>query len=522
VATWRRRPGGRFSVLVTMAGFAWFLPEWNSPSVPSALGFTFALAVSAACPALLAHALLRYPDRRPNGVERAAVVIGYVEAFVVFGLLPALLFDPHPQGCNQCPNNLLLVHGAEDAVLWVKRFGVWLGLVWAVAVAALAGRRLVASTAAMRRVMAPVVGPGIVYVGLIAWDYGHSLGRGFVSNDSYGRMMWAGQAVALSAVALGTSWVWVRGRRTRSALARLVVEVAAAPPPGGLGGVLRRMLGDPALAVLYPLPGGRLVDGRGQAAAAEPGLVVTPLLRGGRRVAVLAHHPGLLDDQALVVAIAEVCRLTLDNERLRAEASAQLADLRASLARIVEKADAERRRLERDLHDGAQQRLVSLTLGIRLTQMRLGSSTAPVYADRLEEAMSEVREVLAHLRRIAHGLYPAALADRGLAAGLEALAEQLTIPVALVSLPERRLDPSIEAAAYFVVAQSLKRSRCGRAAVQASCVDGRLILGIETDSAPPAELTDLEDRVGALDGRLTAERVRGSGTRIRVELPCVS
>jgi signal transduction histidine kinase len=234
-------------------------------------------------------------------------------------------------------------------------------------------------------------------------------------------------------------------------------------------------------------------------------------------VALVAHRPGLLDDQGLVDEIAAAARLALENERLQAQVRAQLEDLRASRTRIVEQGDAERRRLERDLHDGAQQRLVSLALSLRLA--RLGGDTESDMVG-LEEAEGEVRQALAELRRLAHGLYPAALAEEGLGAALEALAEQVSTPLALGPLPRERLEPRVEAAAYFVVAETLKRSRPGRARVDAARADGRLVLELATDQPPPQELTDLEDRVGALNGRLLAQPSPTGGARIRVDLPC--
>jgi signal transduction histidine kinase len=318
-------------------------------------------------------------------------------------------------------------------------------------------------------------------------------------------------------LALGVGWEWVRGRRTRSALARLVVELAASPPPGGLGAVLADALGDASLKLLYPLADGRRVDAGGLPTGPGQGQTLTPLVRGGQPVALLAHRPGLLEDPGLVEQIAATARLALDNEQLQAQARAQLEDLRASRARIVERGDAERRRLERDLHDGAQQRLVALALSLRLA--RLGPDTGRDVAG-LEDAEAEIRQALAELRRLAHGLYPAALTEEGLGVALEALAEQAASSLALGRLPQERLEPKVEAAAYFVVAETLKRTRPRRAAVDTTRADGQLVVEVQTDQQPPGELTDLEDRVGALDGRLLVQAAPGGGTRIRVELPC--
>jgi signal transduction histidine kinase len=496
----------------------WFLAGWDNPGIGLALAFAAGLVLHASCAALVGHAALVYPDGRLRSrLDRVAVAVAYGGAVLVLGILPALFFDPGAMGCGQCPANLLGVSDDAEAFQALNRVGVWLGLAWTLLLVAVAGWRLLGSTAARRRVTAPVLAPAIFYLILGAWDFQHGIDRGFLGNDALDRRLWLGQAVALVVLALGVSWEWVRGRRTRSTLARLVVELAAAPPPGGLGAVLADTLGDPSLALLYPLPDGRRVDARGRPAQPGQQQAVTPLVRGGRPVALLAHRPGLLDDQGLVDEIAAAARLALENERLQAQVAAQLEDLRASRARIVEQGDAERRRLERDLHDGAQQRLVSLALSLRLA--RLGGGTGTDLAG-LEEAEGEVRQALAELRGLAHGLYPAALAEEGLGAALEALAEQASTPLTLGPLPRERFEPQVEAAAYFVVAETLKRSRPGRAKVDAAQGDGWLVLELVTDQPPPQELTDLEDRVGALDGRLLAQPSPTGGAEIRVKLPC--
>jgi signal transduction histidine kinase len=518
LGAWARRPTSRFGALVAAAGLAWFLAEWNNPGAGAALVFTAGLVLHAACVPLVGHAALAYPEGRLGSrVERVAVAVAYGGAVLGLGILPALLFDPVDTGCGQCPGNLLGVRGDGEAFAALNRVGVWLGLGWTLLLAALLGWRLLRSTAARRRLLAPVLAPAIVYLTLVAWGFQHAVGRGFVGIDALDHRLWLGQAAALVALAFGVSWEWVRGRRTRSALARLVVELASSPPPGGLGAVLARTLDDPSLKLLYPLPDGRRVDAGGHPVEPGRGQTMTSLVRGGRPVGLLAHRPGLLDDPGLVEQIAATARLALDNERLQAQVRAQLEDLRASRTRIVERGDAERRRLERDLHDGAQQRLVSLALSLRLA--RLGADPHTDVA-ALEEAEAEVGRALAELRGLAHGLYPAALAEEGLGAALEALAEQTSSPLTLGRLPQERFHPKVEAAAYFVVAETLKRTRPRRAAIDAAPADGRLVVEVQTDQQPPRELTDLEDRVGALDGRLLVRVAPGGGTRIVAELPC--
>ena len=165
----------------------------------------------------------------------------------------------------------------------LNRVGVWLGLVWALLLVTLACWRLLRSTAARRRMTAPVLVPAVVYLILVAWDFQHGLDRGFLGNDAVDRRLWLGQGVALMALAFGVAWEWVRGRRTRSALAKLVVDLAASPPPAAWEGSSPSTLDDPSLALLYPLPDGRRVDALGRPAQPGQGQAVTPLVRGGRR-----------------------------------------------------------------------------------------------------------------------------------------------------------------------------------------------------------------------------------------------
>jgi signal transduction histidine kinase len=208
----------------------------------------------------------------------------------------------------------------------------------------------------------------------------------------------------------------------------------------------------------------------------------------------------------------------LDRERLQAETRAQLEQLRASRARTVEAGDRARRRLERDLHDGAQQRLVVLALALRLLLAELDGDRA----QRLDAAEAELRAALAELRELARGIYPAVLVDEGLATALEALAEAGPVPVKIDSLPDRRLAPAVEAAAYFLVAEVVMRSDTRGVTVRADHADGRLRLQIQSAGTLDEDLVELEDRIGALDGRLTVARGAPGHTTVRAELPCAS
>jgi signal transduction histidine kinase len=295
------------------------------------------------------------------------------------------------------------------------------------------------------------------------------------------------------------------------------------------------MLGDPGLELAYPVgEPPRNVRADGLAASAGPGgnEIVTPLVRDGRTVALLRHRAGLLDDPGLVQEVAAAARLSMENERLHAEALAQLQDLQAAQARIVAGGDAERRRLERDLHDGAQQRLVALSLALRPPSPRPGQAPAPRLTTLIGQAGHELRLAIDELRKLAHGIYPAVLADEGLAAAVEALAETSTIPITIGRLPQGRLPAPVEAAGYFLVAEAsgLIAARPGAegAAVEAEHEGNRLVIQITSDAAAqPGQdletaLLDVTDRVGALGGRLRAGQAPDGAITIRAEIPCGS
>ena len=520
LVAWARRGEGRLGMILLAASFAWFVLDWNNPGDGSAFIFTVGLVLYVAAPPIVAHAMLGYPTGRVRAwPNRLGLAVGYAGAVLLLGLLPALVFDPNAEGCAECPRNLLLVNGDRGAYESFNRIGVDAGLAWALLLILLAVGGLLRSTPARRRLAAPVIIGGVAYLGLVAADFFHSLDRGFLSNDGVDRRLWLGEAAALCALALAVSWAWVRGRRTRSVLAGLVVELAESAPPGGLREGLTAALGDPSLQLAYPLGDGRLVDGRGRPAQLKG--EITPIVRGDEEVALLAHRRGLLDDPVLVEEVAATARLALENERLQAEARAQLGDLRASRVRIVESGDAERRRLERDLHDGAQQRLVALSLALRLAHSRLLPDRDPAALARIEKAETELRTALAELRELAHGIFPAVLADEGLAAALEALSEEAPIPIELTTVPDERFDAPIEATAYFLVSETATHRSAGVLKVSAARRDGQLVVEVEGDRAPE-QITELEDRIGALDGSLAVVRAPSGRVTIRAEIPCES
>ena len=275
----------------------------------------------------------------------------------------------------------------------------------------------------------------------------------------------------------------------------------------------------------------RLVRGHADSSDDRPatgsGRTVSELRLLGRRGTPIARDSSL-EDPELERGVRAAAALAQENERLDAELRAQVKKLRASRARMVEAGLAERRRLERDLHDGAQQRLVSLVLGLRMIESRLDEDPASV-RELLEMVGSELEAALRELRDLTRGIQPAVLSDRGLDAALETLAGRAPLPVELETTIAERLPEPVEQTLYFVVSEALtniaKHAHASQANVRATRHNGRVVVDVSdngvggADPAKGSGLSGLADRLSALDGKLKVRSERGQGTVLRAELP---
>ena len=333
-----------------------------------------------------------------------------------------------------------------------------------------------------------------------------------------------------------------RGLLARN-LAGLSARISAGADLGSVRYALRETLHDPTLEVLdvsdSDIParlgggsggdrGGGLtsVAGTRPAARADRRLVEVIKTDAGAPIAVVIADPALARYRGLFDAAVRTSGLALKNAQLQAQAArAELHLVRASRARIVEAAVAERRRLERDLHDGAQQHL--LGLAARLTAA-MARTTDPEATAAFEQARGELGEVLAELRDLAHGIHPASLVQGGLAAALEEVAERLPLPIDLSAGPARAA-PAVEATAYFVACEALtnavKHARASRATVAVRVGAAGLEMAIADDGVGGADpagsgLANIADRVSALNGTTTIDSPPGNGTRIVVSIPC--
>jgi signal transduction histidine kinase len=511
-------PDELFGWLTAFASLAWFAAGWTSPGTGVAVLFTVGLVLSSAAPAVIGQATLTYGAARIEPPVRVVVIAGYAACVGLLGVLPTVLRTTDA-ACAACPSNLIGVMAAPALGQTLLPVALAVAAAWAIAVLVVGTWRMVRTTSAARRTLVPVLAPGLVAVAAFGIGSLWSASRGSAGIELVDRATWTIEACALIAMAAGSVLRIVRARQTRSAVARIVLELAGTDA-GGLQDRLRGLLGDPELVLAYPAGDGPLVTVRGQPTILrpEPGRRVTPLVRKGEVVAAIEHRDGITEDADRMGEIIGAAGLALEHERLVAVSRARLAELRASRARVVEASDRERRRLERDLHDGAQQRLAGLALAIRLARSNPPSGGPEV---ALEAAESEVRATIADVRDIAHGIYPAALADMGLGAALGALAEDSRIPFHLDAIPTGRLSRAVESAAYFVISEAPAVSGAQSARVRAAVERGLLSIDLQLDGAHGADLTELEDRVGAVDGTLGADVVDGS-VHLTAEIPCVS
>jgi signal transduction histidine kinase len=326
-------------------------------------------------------------------------------------------------------------------------------------------------------------------------------------------------------IVAGISWSQLR----RPQASELVVELRSEAATT-MRERLARALGDPTLDVAYRLDDGRYVNASGRPIELpqRADRAVTAVTAGGEEIAALLHDPVLLDEPALVESVRATAALVLENERLAAEVRSQLAEVRASRGRIVAAADAERRRIERNLHDGAQQRLVTLSVALGLEASRADKATAGL----LSRAQDEVEQAIGELRELARGIHPTLLRDEGLMAAVEALARRAPLPVTVRSSARDRLPDAVELAAYFVVSEALTNVVKHASATQASVLLERepttLRVTVTDDGVggahitPESGLAGLRDRLDALDATLSISSEAGRGTTVCTLFPCGS
>jgi signal transduction histidine kinase len=518
LVAWWRRPESRLGVLMIAGGFATGL---------SAVAFarfsgphTFGLVFDVLPVVLFLHVYLAFPDGHLRSrLERVLVAAGWVAA-IGLQLVKMSLGGVGPQNLLEITADPTTARTVEQVQL------LWISASCVAGMVLLAVRRR-HSGRPLRRPVGLLIDSfalGLVMIAVL-FAFGAFEGPAF---QEVQRATLIVIGISPFAFLIGL----LDARLARSGVGDLFVELNADPSPGGLENALARALRDPSVVLAYWLPefeswsdiGGRRVDLPDEGS----GRATTLIDRDGSRLAAIVHEPELLDEPELLAAVGAAAGIALENGRLQAEQQAQLEELKGSRARVIEAGQKERQRLERNLHDGAQQRLIALSLELSLLEKQLEDD--PAAATRLESARREIAVSLDELRAVARGLHPAVLSGHGLDVALQSIAAQSTTPVRLTVALEDRLPEQIEVAAYYVVSESLanigKHARAKSVSVDVGRADGVLVVEVVDDGVGGADtdhgtgLRGLADRVEAHGGRLRVWSPVGGGTRLRAEMPC--
>jgi signal transduction histidine kinase len=522
--SWRARPDNRLGPVMVLTGFTWFasvLEEGNNSAVAT-IGAVFGLVFLAG----FLYVGLSFPSGRLSTVLDRGLVAVALGLVTVVQLAWLLCYDPLAD-CNRCAANLLEVTRDDALASALLQFQRIAGLAVIAVTVGLLAVRLVRASRPQRRAVIPVLLAGIVALTALAVSIVVDALRA-AHSETYGHV--AGYAFAVVPVAVLVAFM--RQRLAPRVLAGLVVELGEPSAASSLCGTLSRALGDPSLSLGYwSAPESRYVDIDGKPVdLPDPaGRMATVVERGGQPVAVLLHDPVLQYNAELVKSVCAAAGLTLENERLQAELRARLTELQASRARLVEATETERRRIERDLHDGTQQRLVSIAMSLGLLESRM--PTGMVQARPIvREAREGLAAALAELRELTQGIHPTILTERGLPTALDELCRRAALPAHLQLDLDQRLPDQVESAAYFLVSEALtnaaKHSHATEVRVTATHAGGLLTVEVADDGIGGATigggtgLRGLTDRVEALGGTLTVSSPPGRGTVLRAEFPC--
>ena len=486
--------------------------EWASSHALWTLGFL----LEALWAAFVVQLVLTFPEGRPwSRPARIAILAAYT--VTLGGQLVGALLAPDTRD--------LLSTASEPSVAdAIDRVQAITGVCVALAVLVLVVQRMRTLARPARRAQAPLLlAAGITTLSGLVW-----LGWVIATDGRVPHLETIARTIGMTipiGIVVGIGW----SRLRRPQASELVVELRS-DAAATMRERLSRALGDPTLDVAYRLGDGRYVDAAGLSIdlPQRADRAVTAVTAGGEEIAALIHDPALLDEPALVESVRATAALVLENERLAAEVRSQLAEVRASRGRIVAAADAERRRIERNLHDGAQQRLVTLSVALGLEASRADTVAAGV----LSRAQDEVEQAIGELRELARGIHPTLLRDEGLTAAVEALARRAPLPVTVQSSARDRLPDPVELAAYFVVSEALTNVAKHASATQASVLLEResttLRVTVTDDGVggahirPESGLAGLRDRLEALDAAMSIVSELGRGTTVSTLFPCAS
>jgi signal transduction histidine kinase len=503
--------------VTTASAVVWLAPVWVGWGDGPAVVRSLAMLIVPFAPALVLHLVLATPDGRPRSrPEQRAVTAAYAATFV-FTLVRATIRDPFlDRYCwDNCSDNAFLIHAdATLARFWdTAREGVVMA--GGVLVAAIAVRRLWTASSVGRRRWSPVLVPAAAAA---MGESAHAALLLVVPPEDPAVTSFAGvhlyRATAYTVVAFGVAWMAGRARRTTAALHRLIDDWEVQPAGMPLSRAFAATLGDPSAQITYWLPDTRCyVDPEGRPAPSRGAdRLATPIVRRGEPVALVTHDPALSLTRDDTAGIGAAARLAVDNERLRAGLLKELAELRESRARVVAVGDAARRRLERDLHDGAQQLLLALSFELRMARAAASRHGDAAQKAALSRACAQAQAAIVELRALAHGIHPAVLTESGIGPALQTLGDTAPVPLEVRRAPVERFGDGAELAVYLLVASLVETSQ------------EPLVIDVErsgdvlvTSAAPVRDTPDVgvTDRVAALGGTV---EVRDS--TLWAEVPC--
>jgi signal transduction histidine kinase len=516
---WLRRPASHFGPLMIAAGFGSFITDlsWTSSDVP----FTIGQALDLLPPVLFLHVFLAYPTGRlQSQFARGLIATAYATAIGLQLVRMSLGgFGPH---------NLLEVashSGPGPALLRFQFAAVSACCLCGVGVLVVRRRRAGRPLRGSLALLIDAFALGLVMIAFFLLSY--AFGGPAVAEIRWATFATLGVAPVAFLIGL------LHDRLARTAVGELFLELREDPAPIDLRDSLARALRDPSLTLAYWLPDfGAYADQAGRPVElpnADGHRAMRLIDRDGVRVAALLHDPALEDEPELLAAVTAAAGLALEKTRLNVELLARVDELRGSRARIVEAGQRERQRLERNLHDGAQHRLVALSLQLSLLEEELAGQRSAT--TQLEQARAEIDTSLDELREIAQGIHPAVVTAHGLAVALEQLVACAPVPVRISVEIEGRLPEAIEMAAYYLISESLanigKYAQASSATVAVARGNGDLHVEVTDDGIGGADtelgsgLRGLADRVEALGGQFRVWSPHGGGTRLRAEIPCV-
>jgi signal transduction histidine kinase len=523
IAAWQRWPASRLGLLFTIVGYLYLVP-YILVNLANPVAWTIGNPAEGIYGAALAHLGLAWPGGRLRSrFERGVIVADYAQN-IAFNTASTMFWNPAFSGCDaRCPANLLLVRSSRPTWNAVNTIEGFVALALTGIVLTLIVRHWRSARGWSRRAMIPLlwIGAAVGAEEILTGNLFHF--SGLVTYALLPLVLLAGPALFVIST--------VRARTAGGALGAAIVDLEPGASPGRLRDALARALGDSTLQLAFRQPGGAgHLDTSGQAVDADrpdDGRAVVPI--AGSDGAILVYDEGLELEPQLVKLTAAAAGMALEHARLQAEVQAQLEQVRASRARIVEAGDAERRRLERDLHDGAQQRLVTLSLALGMARDRAAGADPELEA-LIDSAGKEAREALTELRELARGIHPAVLTETGLTGAVQALVERSPVAATITAVPDGRFPAAVEATAYFVISEALanvaKHAMADAAQVTIRRRPGRLVVEVSDDGAGGARaeggsgLRGLADRVASAGGVLRVDSPPGGGTRLEADLPC--